>query len=706
MSSLSVALSALQAHQQSMLVTSQNLANAGSTGYSQQRTTLTANTLQIGRTLSGGVTATGITSSRSQVQDAHILAATSTASALDMTTSTLSSLEAYFGEIDGVNLQTQMEAVADAFNDLAENPDDDAVASAVVGSLSVLTSLLNQTAQGVSAVAATVISDADAGTERANTLLSELASLNSTIAITGNSGSNEFADRQALVLEELAGLIQVSASWADDGTVSVSCNGDSLVAGSSYLKLAMSTSTSGDIHLVAAESGIRIGNASGKIGACEDLVNTTLPELAAQLDDIALSLIDYLGTQQSIGADGGDGTEEMISATTFSSAQITQNIDEIAYDSLHDLGPSLAAEFPDSGTASVMCLNAYDSATGLASTHVLVYDAGSGPTPASRTLNDVVDAINSGNGGGFTLVPPAAGALTASLRASSGGFKLVISSTDGRTIDCGTAIDASSATAPASQWSASDAGFTLSGSYDGGAQYDPATAMTIAVSDAGTIGDDSDPPSVVVSIPVEKNGVVTMQSTTVTLDSTHPAGVPIALGNGLEITFSAGSLSLSADPLTVVTDASDDRSGFLGAVGLDRLLIGHGAADISIAQEISGDPSRIATGSSRTNGDNDIANAMADLVTAATGTTSGIPVGTAYQGLVSRLGQAINDATSMGEVQSMVLTTLENQRQILIGVDVDEQTALLIEQQQAYTAAAQVITMVRQNIATLMSILD
>jgi flagellar hook-associated protein 1 FlgK len=60
----------------------------------------------------------------------------------------------------------------------------------------------------------------------------------------------------------------------------------------------------------------------------------------------------------------------------------------------------------------------------------------------------------------------------------------------------------------------------------------------------------------------------------------------------------------------------------------------------------------------------------------------------------------------MGEVQSLVLTTLENQRDLLIGVDVDEQMTLLIEQQQAYSAAAKVITMVRENLTTLMSIID
>lgn len=712
MSSLSVALSALQAHQQSMLVTSQNIANAGTTGYSTQRTVLTANVLKTtGNTIYGGVTATAIDSARDSALDARIYDATSLQSSLDTTSSITSDLESLFGSIDGTNLQTQMEAAASAFNDMATNPDDDAIASAAVESLSTLAALLNQIADGVDSIAASVTDQAGSAVDDVNQTLGELAALNLSIKRSGYAGgsSNEYADQQALLLEKLAGYLQIDASYQDNGEVSVTCDGTMLVSGGVTQQIALAGSSSGTINYVLGDSGIRLEPVSGSMASYQQAVNEDLPACLEQLDAIAVALIDYLGTQQSIGADGGSGSTEMVSATTFSSTQLGQNIDTISYDATHALGfaDALAPEFPDSGSCSVMRINAFDQVSGLASSYIVTYDTGSGPIAASRTLQDLVDAINTGSGGGFTLVPAAAGSLSASLVPSSGGYKLVIASTDSRSIDCGSAIDARpSDAAPATQWAAGDAGFVLSGSYTGGASYDPSLPMTIQVTDAGTVGDDTDPPVIQVSIPVEKGGVVSMVTTSYTLDSSHAAGVPIDLGYGMELTFDAGSLALSSDPLEIATDASDDRIGVLGALGIDRVLVGTGARDIQVAAEIISDPSRIATGSARAEGSSDIASAMADLVTEAQVATSSTPVGTAYQQLVSRVGQAVSDAASMGEVQTLVLSTLENQRQILIGVDVDEQMALLIEQQQAYSAAARVISMVRENLTTLISILD
>lgn len=711
MSALSVALTALQAHQQSMLVTSQNIANANTAGYSVQRAGLTSVVLRgAGGTLSGGVAAGDIVSARDSQLDARVNDATSLKSGLEATASILADLESLFGAVDGTNLQSQLESVASAFNDLAANPDDDAVASAAVAALQALTAMISQTADGIDSAAAAVVADAAAAVDDVNEALGELSALNITIMRSGTAGgtSGEYADKQAAILERLAGYMRIQVGREDNGAVSVSCDGNLLVAGSSWRAMAVEASGEGSFDLVLAGSGIGVDAGSGVLAAYQDAVDTRLPAYAGQLDDVAIALISFLGSQQSIGSDGGDGSSEMAASATLSADQLTQDLDDIAFDPVHGLGfpAALAPEFPDTGAMTAMCINAYDAGTGVAEKYILRYDAGGGPVAASRSLQDIVDAINSGSGGGFTLFPAAGGVLTASLQPASGGYRLVIASTDGSTIDCGTAMDVRpSDGASTSEWAAGNAGFSVDGAYGGGAAYDPAAAMTIEVTDPGTIGDDADPPVVQLSIPVDRDGVVTLASIELTLDSRYRAGVPIDLGYGMSITFDAGTLATASGPLAISTDASDDRTGILGALGIDRLLVGTGAHDIQVADAIAADPSRIATGSSRASGAGDIADAMAELLDSAE-TASGSAVGTVYQSMISGLGLEVSNAQSMGDVQSLVLTTLENQRDLLIGVDVDEQMTLLIEQQQAYSAAAKVITMVRENLTTLMSIID
>lgn len=710
MSALTVALSALTAQQQAMLVTSQNIANAGTAGYSAQRTVLTANALTAaGSALWGGVQASAIDSARDRALDARIISATTERSRLEASGAVATDVEALFGTVDGTNLQTLIESVASAFNDMAVSPADDAVAAAAVEALGTLAAMLNQVAAGIDDIAASVADQAAETVSEVNRLLSELAEVNRAIQLSSAPvAASEYADKQALLLQELAGHLQIKASYQNDGTVSVTCGGTALLSGTTVRQVALTGSASAGLGLIMADTLVRLDPGSGSLDAYLDAVNTELPQRMAELDAIALALIGYLGAQQAAGAAGGSGSTTMTSETLFSAAQLAMDIDDIAYDPVHGFGfaAGLAPELPDSGSSSVMRLTAYDDATGLADAFILVYDAGSGPTAAGRTLQDLVDAINTGSGGGFSLQPPAAGALQASLVPSGAGYRLVISTSDGRTLDLGAAVDARPTDgAAATEWSTGDAGFTLSGAYGGGAASDPAQPMTVQVVTAGTIGDDDDPPTIRVSIPVESGGVVTMQETTYVLDSSLPAGVPIDLGYGLRLTFDAGTLSPAAAALEIAVDASDDRTGVLAALGLDAVLAGSGARDIHVAAAIAADPTRLATGSSRAAGASDIATAMAELASKAR-TGSGTAVVTAYQRLVSSVGRQVSEATSMGEVQDLVLATLENQRQLLIGVDIDEQMAKLIEQQHAYSAAARVISMVRENNDTLMAILS
>ena len=112
-------------------------------------------------------------------------------------------------------------------------------------------------------------------------------------------------------------------------------------------------------------------------------------------------------------------------------------------------------------------------------------------------------------------------------------------------------------------------------------------------------------------------------------------------------------------------------------------------------------PDQIAASSSQTTaGDNNNATAMANLRNA--DIISGQTVGDYYSNLIDQVGNDVSNASSEQEAVGLVLQQLKNQQASLSGVSLDEEATNLIKYQQAYDAAARVISTVDElNSATI-----
>lgn len=119
---------------------------------------------------------------------------------------------------------------------------------------------------------------------------------------------------------------------------------------------------------------------------------------------------------------------------------------------------------------------------------------------------------------------------------------------------------------------------------------------------------------------------------------------------------------------------------------------GVGAA-AALAVAIS-DPAQIAASSDGTPGSNGNATALADL--RGQNIVAGQPPDTYYANMVAVLGSQIQTATAARRANAQVLAQLQNQRGAMSGVSLDEEAANLMKYQQAYQAAARVITVINQ----------
>ena len=74
--------------------------------------------------------------------------------------------------------------------------------------------------------------------------------------------------------------------------------------------------------------------------------------------------------------------------------------------------------------------------------------------------------------------------------------------------------------------------------------------------------------------------------------------------------------------------------------------------------------------------------------------------------LAANVGSQVDLARRLGENQTILKETLENRRDAVSGVNLDEEVGALIQQQQAYAAAARIITTIQENIRTLLELIN
>jgi len=145
--------------------------------------------------------------------------------------------------------------------------------------------------------------------------------------------------------------------------------------------------------------------------------------------------------------------------------------------------------------------------------------------------------------------------------------------------------------------------------------------------------------------------------------------------------------------------------GLDGTTGTD-LFTGTGAVDMTLNPDILNDPNLIAAstalGGIPGNADNAIAiNALRTRLTMNGATTT---FDDAANTLVSRIGYDVQAAKASASNQADMMTYLENYRESVSGVSLDEEMVNLVKFQAAYDAAAKMISMADEMLDSLMSI--
>lgn len=436
------ALSGIQAAQLGLRTASNNVANVNTPGYARTELMTTA------RNVAGqgmGVQVRGV----ERITDEYLLAASQRASsdaqAASAQAAALDRLQAQFGGTDDPGslfgrLNAAFAALGAAAVDSAENVSRLSAASE-------LQSFFDE-AMRLSVEMRNLRNEADnrigAGVVRVNEILAELQELNSeaqslSAAQTDTSGT---ANRQAELMDELSGYMDVRGQRQPDGRLFISTGDGVSLLDNSRLKLEYVPAGSGayeldygEITAVVSASGARVDVTpnirSGEIRGLIDLRDNELPELAAALAEFASGAADALNAAHNdssaypapntltgrdtglLGTDvlqgSGEATLAVVAAdgTLVDRVQVVVTgggftVDGVAAANVNDLVTQLNAAFGGNATASFtngrLAISATNATDGIAALQDSANPASIGGRGFAHYfgLNDIVDSNRPG----------------------------------------------------------------------------------------------------------------------------------------------------------------------------------------------------------------------------------------------------------------------------------------------------------------------
>lgn len=307
------ALSGLNAAQTVLTVTSQNIANANTPGYTRQDVVLISRTDSSPSPLSAGngVEVADILRIADDFRTATLWRATSQYG-FDSQMQTLVEQVEYIIGGDELSLSTGIDTLFTAFNSAAEAPTSIAVRQQILASADALATRFNQLAGNLDMQERQISEQAEALVENINSQLANVARLNERIADIQAQGGNtaQLQDQRDLAIQTLAEYVDVRTETFADGRVNVTlAGGQPLVLGDNASTMVL---TDGELSLDYQGQSFPVTDAGGQLGALVAYRTDTLAGIREQLNAQASNLADTINAQLNSGYDlNGDAGADL-----------------------------------------------------------------------------------------------------------------------------------------------------------------------------------------------------------------------------------------------------------------------------------------------------------------------------------------------------------------------------------------------------------
>lgn len=318
---LNIGRSALQVNQAALQVTSNNIANVNTPGYSRQRIAIETTTPF--RT-DAGFLGTGVNVQEiSRVYDRflafQVKSERENYGALSSEKDTIFQVEDILNEIQGPGLKEELSAFFNSLGDLSNNADGYVERSQVLSNANSLVYSINTKASDLSRFRTSVDNGVKSVVSDINGIASQVADLNTRIAaeeVGGVVKANVLRDKRDTLMGDLAGFINYNYTEDSLGQVSIFVGkGSPLVLGKSY-NLLSTVANPGNGNM----SDVQISNGTANIpmtfdisgGNLKGLLNvrdTVIPDYQNRLNTFTDALVSEVNAQHALGygLDGSTG---------------------------------------------------------------------------------------------------------------------------------------------------------------------------------------------------------------------------------------------------------------------------------------------------------------------------------------------------------------------------------------------------------------
>lgn len=675
MAGYDIGMSGISAAQKALNMIGNNLANAATPGYHRQKVDLRpARDSYMNGVMTGqGVDFAGIQRQIDSFLEAQILQYNSSLSSLSRKLDALRVVESAMGELSLSSISQSLDNFFASLSDLSLRPQDINYQTSVLASAETLTSQFRNLASIVNSLQDSLYTEAQEVVSKINELAVQVSQINQEIfslQVQGQECGN-LMDQRDLLIGQMGQYIDIRTTSRDYGVVDVAVADIPVVIGSNVCAIRVGLQEEdGRTRLGIAAEGTQqyeTSLQSGTLGAVFELRNELLSDFLEKLDTLAMALISGINRLHVQGI-GSSGSFTSLTGWTMTESQVSDFVPAVTAGTIYVrvIAPDGSStrytvsvdetSTLESVAADLAAIPGLDEATGLYAGRLQIV-ANTGYQfdflPGVLTVpTSTVPPVLAGGGPGDDQKPPT---------------------------------------------------ITISGQYTG------------SVNQTYTCTVQTNPPGQTLAI---GNGTMSLEVrdgsgsvvATVQLGQEYVPGTPLSLEHGISITLGTNGTSPGylndGDVITIEALANSDTSGFLAAVGINCFFSGQDASSIDVTADIRLDASRIAVSTGVEGTDNRNCLAMAGLGDLALTTLNEMTTKDYYRQMSVQVGQKISVLDMQHSNTQEILRSLEEQRDNVSSVDVNEQAGLMIIYERMFQAMAKYLNSVNSSIDTIMSMLS
>ena len=313
-SALSLMNGALDADQSALSVVANNVANANTTGYTeetpnwQENQPIEVNGISIG----SGVSETGATSQRDKVLEQRLDQQQQLASASGVRLTALNNIQALFTPDSGSSSSTagdigsDITSFFDSFSSLEADPTDNSLRQNVLSTASTLAADISSAAASLNSQRTALDQEATGVASQVNSLTRAIAQLDLQIqSASADADAGTLEDQRQQDLSQLSQLIGINQVTTENNGLSITTtSGQLLVSEGSNQQLTTGTVNGvTDFFLGGTDVTSQLATGGGQLGGYLTARDQDIPKALSSLDQLAYSISTAVNKQNNTGTD-------------------------------------------------------------------------------------------------------------------------------------------------------------------------------------------------------------------------------------------------------------------------------------------------------------------------------------------------------------------------------------------------------------------